>query len=32
MGKMRNAIMKDAFDDFRKHFYEQRTPGSEEES
>ncbi len=32
MQGMRNAIMKDAFDDFRKTFYEQRTPGSEEES
>ena len=32
MGAMRNAIMHDAFDDFRKSFYEQRTPGSEEES
>jgi len=32
MGEMRNAIMNDAFDDFRKNFYEQRTPGSEEES
>jgi queuine tRNA-ribosyltransferase len=32
MQGMRNAIMKDAFDDFRKTFYEQRTPDSEEES
>jgi queuine tRNA-ribosyltransferase len=32
MGQMRNAIKRDAFDGFRKHFYEQRTPGSEEES
>jgi queuine tRNA-ribosyltransferase len=32
MKGMRNAILKDAFDDFRKRFYEQRTPGSEEES
>ncbi|MCX5882219.1 MAG: tRNA guanosine(34) transglycosylase Tgt [Deltaproteobacteria bacterium] len=32
MGEMRNAIMNDAFDDFRKYFYEQRTTGSEEES
>lgn len=32
MKDIRNAILKDAFDDFRKHFYEQRTPGSEEES
>ncbi len=31
MGEMRRAIIKDDFDDFRKHFYEQRTPGSEEE-
>jgi queuine tRNA-ribosyltransferase len=32
MGEMRNAIMNDAFDDFRKNFYEQRTLCSEEES
>ena len=32
MKDMRNAILKDGFDDFRKRFYEQRTPGSEEES
>ena len=31
MAEMRNAIVKDAFDDFRNNFYEQRTPGSEEE-
>ena len=31
MTEMRNAIVKDAFDDFRNNFYEQRTPGSEEE-
>ena len=32
MGEMRTAIMNDAFDDFSKKFYEQRIPGSEEES
>ncbi len=32
MGEMRKAVINDAFDDFRKHFYEQQTPGSEEES
>jgi len=32
MGQMRNAIMNDVFDDFRKNFYEQRITGSEEES
>ena len=32
MEGMRNAITNDAFDDFRKHFYEQRTLCSEEES
>jgi queuine tRNA-ribosyltransferase len=32
MGQMRNAIMNDVFEDFRKNFYEQRTTGSEEES
>lgn len=32
MREMRNAIIKDAFDDFRNNFYEQRIPGSEEES
>ena len=31
MAEMRNAIMNDAFDDFRNNFYEQRTQGSEEE-
>ena len=31
MAEMRNAIMNDAFDDFRNNFYEQRAPGSEEE-
>jgi len=31
MAGMRRAIMNDAFDDFRKIFYEQRIPDSEEE-
>lgn len=32
MKGMRKAIIKDAFHDFRNHFYEQRSPGGEEES
>jgi len=32
MGQMRDAITNDVFDDFRNNFYEQRIPGSEEES
>lgn len=32
MKGMRNAILEDAFDDFRMRFYEQRITGSEEES
>lgn len=31
MAEMRNAIINDAFDDFRNNFYERRAPGSEEE-
>lgn len=32
MKSMRKAVINDAFDDFRKHFYEQRNPGGKEES